>query len=96
MSLSLPATLVKDGREREAVTANDYWSLVYQGYKNADSEEGRAELTPAQKRARTLAAKKAAQEQDTSSDGDGSTDTAGTASDGEGDLTDAGDPDQTA
>lgn len=90
MSLSLPATLVKDGRQRVANTATDYWTLRYQGFQDANSEAGQAELSPQQKGALTRAANRAAKEAEKSSDGDGQTKTAGDAAGG-GDLTDAND-----
>lgn len=94
MSLSLPAVLEKDGKLRVANTANDYWTLKYQGFNTVEGVEPEAVgLSPQQKGARTRAANRAQEEQDSSSEGE--TAVAGTASDG-GDLSNAGDPAQTA
>jgi hypothetical protein len=89
MSLSLPADLVKNGNVRTVNTAAEYWTLFYDGYAAVDSEAGESQLTPQQKAARTRAANKAKEEQDTSNDGD-TTAAAGDAAGGD-DVSDAAD-----
>jgi hypothetical protein len=99
MSLSLPAVLEKNGNQRIANTANDYWTLQYAGFKVVEGADPQtAHLSPQQRGALTRAANKAkaeAEAKKNSSDGEGQTETAGDAGGG-GDLTDANDPDQTA
>jgi len=71
----LPVDLTKDGRTRTANTATDYVSLVSQGYV-APAEE---DLSPAEKAARTRAANKAREQEETSNVPDGATAPAGDA-----------------
>jgi hypothetical protein len=99
-SLDLPAVLAKGDNKRVAHTASDYWSFVYNGFKptgeSPEEDEGTPEPSPAEsdpdlptpvevlqrpRRGRQEAQK-------TSNDGEGQTDTQGSAA-GEsgGDLT---------
>lgn len=64
--LNLPVDLSNGTITQTAATATDYWNLRARGYEEVDGPAVAAlsydELTPAQKRARTLAEKKAAEE----------------------------------
>ena len=62
MSLSLPADLSNGKVTRTASTASEYWTLRYNGFEEVEGPAVASlsydELTPAQKRARTLARKR--------------------------------------
>lgn len=74
---NLPVVLVKDDRRLTASTPSEYVDLTYKGFVvDEDAEEN---LTPAQKAARTRAANRAQEAQDTSNVPAGATDPAGDA-----------------
>ncbi len=72
----LPVDMSNGSVTQTAATASDYWSLFARGYTVVEGPAVASlnydELTPAQKRARTLAEKKAQEEagKDTGSEGD--------------------------
>lgn len=72
MSLNLPVDLTKGELRRTASTASEYWDLRYKGFVEADGPAVASlsydELTPAQKRARTLELKRQSDSVDTSSE----------------------------
>jgi hypothetical protein len=75
MPLNLPVDLTKGDVRRTASTASEYWDLHYKGFVEAEGPAVASlsydELTPAQKRARTLELKRQVEQGDavdTSSD----------------------------
>lgn len=74
MSLSLPAVLTKNGNQRTAHTADDYWKLFYEGFKpDEGAEPEEVGLSRGQKAARTRAINKAAAEEKNPSNQSGGT-----------------------
>lgn len=68
---TLPVELAKGDIVRTASTPSDYWNLAAAGFTVEAAEEN---LSPQEKAARTRAANKAKEEQDTSHDGPDTTD----------------------
>ncbi len=72
MTLELPRDLAKGDVTRTASTPSEYYDLVYRGFTVVDGPAVASlsyeELTPAQKRARTLAEKKAQEQAQAGSD----------------------------
>ena len=73
--LNLPVDMSNVTVTQTAATATDYWNLHARGYTEVEGPATASltydELTPAQKRARTLAEKKAAEEAGGDDSGEG-------------------------